>query len=176
VNSLVTQTVFEDKAILALLSDTKFAPLFSSRQRSVIKRHVPWTRLVKPDITCDPDGCRVDLVKYILGNRTRLVLKPANLYAGIGVKVGRHGTEQEWNQALRSALEQRYIVQEYVPIPQADIPRFESDSVSPLYVDFSCFMTNGLLTGASSRSSSKSVVNLTAGGACRVPVIRIAVA
>jgi diaminobutyrate-2-oxoglutarate transaminase len=174
VNSLAVQTVLEDKAVLALLSDPVYASLFSTAQRATVERHVPWTRLVRPGRTSDRHGDRVELLDHIARDREHLVLKPANLYAGIGVLVGPHVPPDQWSAGLAEAVRGRYVVQEFQPLPVVDVPAVGGPGLTAAYVDFSCFMFAGELAGLSSRCSKKPVVNISAGGECRVPVVPVA--
>jgi len=50
------------------------ANLFTSDERDVIQKHVPWTRMVKDEKT-DYFGQEIDLLEYMRANRDRLVLK-----------------------------------------------------------------------------------------------------
>jgi diaminobutyrate-2-oxoglutarate transaminase len=137
----------------------------------LITRHVPWTRLLEPGPTTDPDGHRHELFDYVLRNRTRLVLKPANLTRGAGVHIGAFSNEGDWADVLRTAAGSRYVVQEYAPLPVVRELVDDGTRTETRYLDLSCYVVDGKLAGFLSRSSIGPVVNMGGGGAC-VPVIQ----
>ena len=61
------------KMSLALLSDERYQRLYTPAQRAAIRRHVPWTRKVRPE-----------LAEEIARRRETLVLKPNDEYGGKG--------------------------------------------------------------------------------------------
>jgi diaminobutyrate-2-oxoglutarate transaminase len=144
VNPGPAQLVSEDKAILALLTDERYAALLEPDERELIRRHVPWTRLVSSVRTRCPSGARVDLLEFVAQNKDRLVLKPANLTRGEGVVVGPLTSRRRWLATLRAATRARYVVQEWVP--------------------HSCvvglFLFSGRLVGFHGRASTEPVVNV----------------
>src|SRR5205085_8694114 len=71
------------KMSLALLSDDRYAPLYTAGQRAAIARHVPWTRKVREGHTTYAGGV-IDLADFVMANRARLVLKPNDEYGGKG--------------------------------------------------------------------------------------------
>ena len=75
------------KAFFAVLTDEKNAALFSAEERELIRRHVPWTRVVQ-DVKSDYNGKPIELLKYIRKHRKDLVLKPSDEYGGMGVTLG----------------------------------------------------------------------------------------
>jgi uncharacterized circularly permuted ATP-grasp superfamily protein len=172
VNPLVAQTIAEDKAVLALLSDPRYAPLFDEH-RAAIERHVPWTRLMRPGPATAPDGQRHDLTDYVARNRARLVLKPANLTRGEAVLVGPYVTDAEWVEGIRAAGRARYVVQEYVPLPTMQVPAPDATGLQEVFVDLAFQVVSGRLAGYLSRCSPRPVVNMGAGGAL-VPVVQVA--
>ncbi|MFH8349574.1 hypothetical protein [Streptomyces sp. NPDC018045] len=173
VNPLVAQTITEDKAVLAVLSDPRYASLFDAAQRAVIAKHVPWTRLVRQGRTTGPDGTDIDLFAHATARREHLVLKPANLTRGEGVLIGPHVDERQWQEGLGAAAKgERYVLQEYTPLPRMDIPTADGSGTQRVNVDLSCYLLAGSLAGFFSRCSDNPVVNLGTGGAC-VPVVQV---
>ena len=71
---------------------------FSSEERAFFRRHLPWTRLLRPGTTTLPDGSRGDLAEYVLHAREDLVLKPNRGYGGTGVAVGPATDAAEWKR------------------------------------------------------------------------------
>ena len=53
-----------------------------------------------------------------------MVLKPAEGYGGRDVKIGREEKLSEWKRVLRKAMHgaEKWVVQEYVPIPKMTTP------------------------------------------------------
>ncbi|HZU75820.1 MAG TPA: hypothetical protein VFA70_03595, partial [Dehalococcoidia bacterium] len=76
------------KLSLALLSDDRYAHLYTPSQRAAITAHIPWTRRVQ-DGPSTKDGHSVpDLIRYVLDHKEALVLKPNDDYGGHGVTLG----------------------------------------------------------------------------------------
>ena len=152
------------KAGFAVLSDPQYADLFSDPELEVIRRHIPWTRLVKPSQTTF-DNAEHDLPSLIRKERERLVLKPNDDYGGHGVFLGWETGPEEWEQALALALERPYVVQERVPVQKILMPMF-SDTVKleEMFVDFNPFLFHNKVEGALVRLSASSLLNVTSGG------------
>jgi hypothetical protein len=155
----------EDKAFFALLSDEAFSTLLSEDERAFVTRVVPWTRKVAERHTTRA-GRTVDLVPHVLAEREGLVLKPAHGYGGQSVLVGAETAPSTWAEAVQAALGEPWVVQERVAIPEEDFPvlaegclRFE-----PRKVNVNPFYVRGAETGAVTRASRNSVINVSAGG------------
>ena len=84
------------KAFFAVLTDSKNSALFSSEERELIHRHVPWTRVVE-NVKTDYHGEPVELMKYVREHKKDLVLKPSDEYGGTGVTLGWEVEEKKWD-------------------------------------------------------------------------------
>ena len=159
------------KMSLALLSDDRYASLYSTRQRQAIARHVPWTRKVREGSTRKGTRRIPDLAEYIADKRAHLVLKPNDEYGGKGVVLGWTVDQPEWEQALKVALAESYVVQEAVPIPRQSFPLALGDAVEflDLAVDMDPYLFEGRPSGCLTRLSSSALLNVTAGAGSVVP-------
>ena len=102
------------KLNIALLSENEDSHLFNTREKEIIKKHVPWTRKIR-DIETLYNGKKVNLLNFIRTNRENLVIKPAGGYGGIDVHVGRYISQVSWEQNLENAINKGdHLVQEYV--------------------------------------------------------------
>jgi len=148
---------------------------FSVEERQVLRRHVPWTRIVADRRTTDPGGTRVDLLEFVRVDRERLVLKPNRSYGGEGVTVGSVVTESEWDAVLEAAVadEERWVVQQLVTLPVQEFPVLDSAGrvrSEPFYVVMG-FVPSRYGVGLVARASQKQVVNVAQhGGECAVMV------
>lgn len=115
--------VFASKGCLALLYDDDHRSAFSPAERDLIDRILPWTRTLRAGETF-ADGQQVDLVDYVLANRSSLVLKPALLYGGAGVVPGWKADQLAWAEAVRTGLRERFVVQQRV---RSAVERFPPD-------------------------------------------------
>ncbi|MGW4210367.1 hypothetical protein ACWEIJ_20430 [Lentzea sp. NPDC004789] len=96
-----------------LLADLVCDPRLSDAERALVD-HVPWTARLRPGAVRRGGGT-ADPVEWAEGNRTRAVVKPANLYGSRGVVLGPSVTDDEWLTAVRDAVtEGGYVVQELV--------------------------------------------------------------
>ena len=164
VNSLRCR-LSEDKAFFALLTDEAFAHLMTPAERELVIRGVPWTRRLEERRTVRA-GREVDLVPHVVAERESLVLKPAHGYGGRSVYVGSETSASVWDDAVRSALGEPWVVQERVTIPEEEFPLVEEGSLRfpRLKVNANPFYVAGAEVGAVTRASRDSVINVSAGG------------
>ncbi len=161
----------DKKMSLALLSDPRYATLYSSAQRRAIERHIPWTRKVRPGPTTRHGQHIVDLIGYLCSHRQQLVLKPNDEYGGRGVVLGWTIDDHEWDQAVSVAQTRSYVVQEAVPAPRESFPVALGSDVRflDLTVDLDRYLYYGQVGGCLSRLSSSALLNVTAGTGSVVP-------
>src|SRR5712664_4666699 len=67
VNSFRSKIIHK-KALFAVLTDTRYSSLFSEDEKSMISRHVPWTRKVRRGKS-DYHGEEIDLLEFIAARR-----------------------------------------------------------------------------------------------------------
>ncbi len=153
------------KTSFAIASDERWAHLFTSEQLAVIAKHIPWTRRVRDGKTTY-EGREVDLLTTLRKHRERFILKPHDDYGGHGVTFGWENSESEWDALIENALANVFIVQERVAIEKTVMPTYSSGEVTmeTLNIDFDPFLFRGKVNGGLVRLSSKSLVNVTAGG------------
>ena len=166
VNSFRSKVIHK-KALFAVLTDARYARLFSSDEREAIAAHVPWTRQVRAGKS-DYHGEEIDLLKFINERRDRLVLKPNDDYGGHGIYIGWNIDEIGWDEAICNALGNGdYLVQERVPTAREVFPALTDDDeinfVEQL-VDLDPMLFNGKVGSAFTRLSSNELANVTAGG------------
>ena len=161
--------ILHKKMSLALLSDDRYARLYSAPQRAAIARHIPWTRKVREGHTTY-GGKVVDLAEFVLRSRDRLVLKPNDEYGGKGVVLGWTVDAREWEQTFLAALTSSYVVQERVDVPREPFPvLLENVHFLDLAVDLDPYLFWGKVQGNLCRLSSNALLNVTAGAGSVVP-------
>ena len=147
------------KMSLALLSDPRYQRLYTPAQRTAIRRHVPWTRRVRPE-----------LAEEISQRRESLVLKPNDEYGGKGVVLGWTVDQAEWDAAIQTATSHSYVVQEAVAIPRIPFPiALDGLRYLDLAVDLDPYLFNGRAGGFMTRVSAAALLNVTAGAGSVVP-------
>jgi hypothetical protein len=159
------------KASLAVLSDERNAGLFDDEERAAIAAHLPWTRRVEERWT-EYQGRRVDLVEFVTRHRTGLVLKPNDDYGGHGITLGWEVDDAAWAAALRAALDAPFIVQERLELPTESFPSISAGRLvyDDRIVDTAPFVFHGrYVDGCLTRVSTRSLVNVTAGGGSTLP-------
>ncbi|MER8861887.1 glutathionylspermidine synthase family protein [Mesorhizobium sp. M0757] len=164
INPWISQCVLSDKAILALLSDDRFSSNFNAEQIELIARHIPWTRLVREEVTTDPKRRRIELVSYIQKNKTDLVLKPSNATRGEHVLVGRLTSSELWEEHIDRAARDPYVVQEYVAPGEVTALHLPSRSIKKMAYGLDCYVFGGRLAGFQSRASLDPVMNVGRSG------------
>jgi len=163
--------ILHKKVSLGVLSDERNAGLFSTDELHTIEQHIPWTRRVE-DRRSWYHGRPIDLLPFVVDNRPNLVLKPNDEYGGKGVVLGWQTDDAAWDHAVRSALDDVWIVQERVPVPREPFPSLVSGVVqyAERILDTDPFISNGeFVEGCLTRISTADLVNVTAGGGSSVP-------
>jgi len=164
----------DQKACFELLGDEKLARRhFTTDERQVFRRHVPWTRLLFPRRTTLPGGRSGDLLDHAQRARESLVLKPNRGYGGEGVTLGCAVSEGDWEAALALALAdpERWVLQRLVTLPVQEFPVRGSDGAlhpEPFYTVMG-FVPSRYGVAILGRASQKQVVNVAQrGGLCGV--------
>jgi hypothetical protein len=103
-----------NKRNLALLSENEALEHWTDEERSLIRDHVPWTRLLHPRTTTLL-GETVEFPAFLLERRADVVLKRGLGTGGSDVHVGRFTEPAAWEARVREAMEEGgWIVQAYV--------------------------------------------------------------
>jgi hypothetical protein len=165
------------KAFFAVLTDERNHGLFSAGERDLIRKHVPWTRVVE-DVLTSHYGEKIGLLQFLRSCRENLVLKPSDEYGGTGVKLGWEATEAEWDETIDKALAAKegcWITQERIPIRREVFPWIQSDGsveFRDVLVDFAPYLYRGKMSGFLTRLSATGLANVTSGGG-QVPAFRV---
>jgi uncharacterized circularly permuted ATP-grasp superfamily protein len=159
------------KMSLALLSDDAYESLYSTEQLAAIAHHIPWTRRLREGTSTRAGAPLADLASYVVEHRSELVLKPNDEYGGKGVVLGWTVDDHEWEEVVRVALHQSYVVQEAVPVPREAFPIAVGDSVEmiDMAVDMNPYLFDGQVGALMTRLSSSALLNVTAGEGSVVP-------
>lgn len=102
-NGVLGRFVGANKLTLAVLSDPRFAGLFTAAQRAAIDALVPWSRKVGDGVTA----------AEAVERRAGVVLKSPFDAISDGVVLGREQTDEDWATLL--AGDPGWLLQEYVP-------------------------------------------------------------
>ena len=165
------------KAFFAVLTDEQNGAIFSHGERELIRKHIPWTRVVV-DVNTAHYGRHIELLAFIRKERENLVLKPSDEYGGTGVTLGWETSEAAWDEAIERALTAKtgvWIVQERIPIRRevfpyiADVGKVD---YRDMLVDFAPYLFRGKLCGFLTRLSATGLANVTSGGG-QVPAFRV---
>jgi uncharacterized circularly permuted ATP-grasp superfamily protein len=157
------------KAFFAVLTDERFADLFTADEQATAVRHIPWTRLVAEGRTTR-GGKDIDLVPHIRANRHDLVLKPNDEYGGVGVTLGWEADEAAWDTTLDRALGGAlgaWVVQERIHVRRELFPKFADGHgavIGDMLVDCAPYLFRGKLAGFLTRLSATGLANVTSGG------------
>jgi hypothetical protein len=165
--------VANNKKLMALLGDPRFAHLVEGDEAEAIEHTIPWTRVLRPG-RVRYGSWTIDLLPFVADNRERLVLKPASAYGGHGVALGMETPEAEWAAIIAEHAERAdFIVQEYVPVPEEMFPTVEDGHVQMRLKRFNInpFGIGGRYAGSITRISDRAVINVSAGGGLLPSVI-----
>ncbi|MEZ5305830.1 MAG: hypothetical protein R2684_01660 [Pyrinomonadaceae bacterium] len=159
--------ILHKKAMFAVMTNERFADLFSEKELASIRAHVPWTRNFREERTRFYDA-DIDLIEWTRGNRGNLVLKPNDDYGGHGIFIGWACDETEWDAAIAHALSTGdYLVQERVKTAKEPFPYIHEDGtveMSDSMVDLDPLMFHGKTGSAFTRLSTSELANVSSGG------------
>jgi len=165
------------KAFFAVLTDEQNGALFSHGERELIRRHIPWTRVVA-DVKTAHYGQPIELLAFIRKERENMVLKPSDEYGGAGVTLGWETDEADWDAAIELALSSKngaWIAQERIPVRREVFPYIADGGkvdYRDMLVDFAPYLFRGKLCGFLTRLSATGLANVTSGGG-QVPAFRV---
>ncbi|MBI4347737.1 MAG: hypothetical protein HY553_12845 [Elusimicrobia bacterium] len=158
---------FDHKGMLELLTSRAFERLFTREQVRLLRRCVPWTRVVYERRTDGPAGRAVDLTAFVAKDPALWVVKPNRGCGGEGVVFGR-----ETPGLFRRTLERAarfpggWVVQERKDTRRRWLPLLRRGRLSLIhaYQSVGVFCGGGR-AGFYSRVNPKPVVNVGRGGA-----------
>jgi uncharacterized circularly permuted ATP-grasp superfamily protein len=165
------------KAFFAVLTEERNAALFSFGERELIRKHVPWTRVVA-DVRTAYHGEPVELLAFLRNERENLVLKPSDEYGGSGVTLGWESSEAAWDETIEQAMTASqgcWIVQERIPIRREVFPWIQPGGgveFRDMLVDFAPYLFRGKVSGFLTRLSATGLANVTSGGG-QIPAFRV---
>jgi uncharacterized circularly permuted ATP-grasp superfamily protein len=165
------------KAFFAVLTDERNDALFSFGERDLIRKHVPWTRVVA-DVRTSHHGEPVELLAFLRSERENLVLKPSDEYGGSGVTLGWEASEAAWDTSIEKAMTASqgcWIVQERIPIRREVFPWIQPGGgveFRDMLVDFAPYLFRGKVSGFLTRLSATGLANVTSGGG-QIPAFRV---
>jgi len=165
------------KAFFAVLTDERNDALFSFDEREVVRKHVPWTRVVA-DTRTSHYGIAIELLDFVRRQRNNLVLKPSDEYGGSGVTLGWETSESDWDAVLEKAIATSqgcWIVQERIPIRREVFPWVQPDGTvdyRDMLVDLAPYLFRGKVCGFLTRLSATGLANVTSGGG-QIPAFRV---
>ncbi len=159
------------KSLMAVLQSPAMQDKLTDEEKEVVTNHIPWTRLVENTET-EYKAQRVSLPDFLRENRENLVMKPIGLYGGKQVAIGHELSSSEWESVLETALKERYVVQEYIPIPEINLPVFTETGLefTRKKINMNFFAFNGKYAGGMARVSDSSIINISAGGGL-IPIL-----
>lgn len=156
-----------NKSILSIITNPAYNYLFSAKEIEVREKHIPWTRLVV-DAKKFYGGKSVYLTQMIDEHRMDLVLKPVDGYGGRDVKIGCETSRAEWRRTIKRALRgsERWVVQEYVNIPDMLVPVQSGKHVvsQRKKINMNPYVFGGKYAGCLARLSDEMVINVSRGG------------
>jgi hypothetical protein len=159
---------FSQKGLLECLGLPEVARLFTGAERRLLRRVVPWTRVLGARRTDDPAGRAIDLPEFVRRARERLLIKPNVGSSGTGLLLGREAGPARWEARIARALREpgRWVVQARRPGTRRPTVYLRAGRayVGPCYFSLGLFYTPGDL-GLHCRVSRDPVVNVARQGA-----------
>ncbi|MGD2085686.1 MAG: hypothetical protein PVH61_05825 [Candidatus Aminicenantes bacterium] len=106
--------LLSNKLNQAVLSENEDSEAFTSTERDIIKKYIPWTRkLVPREIMWGTT--KYNLYDFVLSHQKKLVIKSSTGIGGDAVYIGRFTPIPQWKDVVDSAIQNRsWVVQEFV--------------------------------------------------------------
>ncbi|MCP4196936.1 MAG: M3 family metallopeptidase [Proteobacteria bacterium] len=160
------------KALFAILSDTDIDLGLDAEEQEVVRRNLPWTRLLHEHRTTNPAEQRIDLVPWICKHKDELVLKPSHDFGGHRISLGWECSPSEWENAVQSALDSEFIVQQRVQMCR-EFYRTAKPGMpeAPFFEDIDPYVLGGQFGGICTRLSRTEITNIHAGGSIAAPFV-----
>jgi hypothetical protein len=138
------------RALFELLTDEAANRHLDVADRKLIRQTVPWTRVVTRRKTKYHEE-EIDLLDFILKNRSRLVLRPNEDSDEHRVFIGAEMSGYGWESALRIALRTPYVVQERSFGGRQSVPLYQYGELQMKEAEVSVHpqLFNGRMQGAS---------------------------
>ncbi len=153
-----------EKALFALITNPEFHHLYSKEECEVIKKHIPWTRMLSEQETTGLQGEKIVLEDFIKKNKDRLVMKTTRVFLGKDAFLGIETEEKEWEKTFLSQKGNKdWIVQEYVPGKSIPMPAIAGNKVKiqKKYFTLGSFVVNGKFCGILGRFADIPLVHLS---------------
>jgi uncharacterized circularly permuted ATP-grasp superfamily protein len=156
------------KAFFAVLTDERNNSLFSTEDRALIRKHIPWTRLLA-DTKTTRDGETLELLAYVRARQGEFVLKPNDEYGGTGVNLGWEMDASQWDAAISRALadpSRAWVVQGRIQVRREVFPMQTTCGIEmrDMLVDLAPYLFRGRMAGFLTRLSATGLANVTSGG------------
>jgi len=155
-----------EKSLFALISDRKNHSFYNDREVKFIKKHIPWTRIVRHENTTDITGNEVDLIDYIIANQDRLVLKKSSDIRGDHLGPAWDMNHMDWKTLVSWILSSNelWVAQEKIEFNSSERYAIEDDYIK-LKKIFWCvhpYIFNGKFQTCYGKTSDEPVVNADA--------------
>lgn len=113
----LTDLLFWDKQLLAILSDPILGDFVTAEERASLDLTLPWTRLLRPHKTLYR-GDSVSVIDHAIANKDKFVVKKGASTRGEATHIGLYYPQSSWEAIVgRAAKEACWIVQERVDSP-----------------------------------------------------------
>lgn len=164
----VRDSIASEKTFFALMSNPKNHRFYNPSEISFIKKHIPWSRVVRHEKTTDMDGNEIDLIEYIIKNQEKLILKKSNSSIEGEIGAAYEMNEFDWKTLISWILSSQdyWIVQEKISSGMKEIYVVENNKVNlkKLYWCFKPVLLNNKFQTCYGNTSEKPVVTIENNG------------
>ena len=154
------------KKFFAFLQDEKNKDLFDKTDtdiRKAVDEFIPWTRIFR-DKPVAFHGKNVNLFDFTRKNKDLFVLKPCESKCGYGIFQGKFLNGAQWDNAIHTAANQDYIIQEFIELPREFFPRFLPNMENELrYIHLGAYCFGGNFSGLLGRTCANPLLTVVHG-------------
>ncbi|WP_230457467.1 hypothetical protein [Leptospira santarosai] len=172
VNPFSARYIVENKLSLSILHEEFYQKYLNQEEKSIINSLLPWAAKFEKKKIVNYSGKWEEMEKLVKDNQNLWVVKRHYDIRGEGVFIGQFLSKMEWDDIVKEAFENGYLLQEY--IKPLVFPTLKDNSIVERELNFSldCFMFNGKLQGFGSKVSAHHKVNIFQGGAKMAVLVR----
>ena len=159
----IQSAIATEKSLMALMSDPKNHKFYNNSEISFIKKHIPWTRIIRHENTTDMEGNKIDLIEYIVKNQEKLVLKKSSSFMGGQVGPAYDMNRLDWKTLITWILvdKEYWIAQEKVDFNSSERYVLDNNEINlkKFYWCINPFLLNGKYQTCYAMTSTEPVVN-----------------
>lgn len=142
----------DSKALLGLLHSHRGRAVMQDKERRLVDRLVPWTKLLGRDLKYVEEHERRKVLERCMDEQDDLVLKPGLAFGGRDVKFGSDVSKESWSQLIKYGASTDLVVQERADGLPEPVLNFDTGEVEDWRANWGLFITGRGFSGGYMRA------------------------